>query len=193
MASTRVGGAPVTTAHYARYAASLLSGCVAAVVGAVAMVLVMAIAFMAVERTSFFYALRPIGSILFGDEMLTAPTPAMYLAAAGLHFGIAIFWGLAYAVAATLLAIDKSKSGALALGLVVGLTAQIVDVNLIAPSLLQSLWGRDFWAAIVPPFVSWLGHVAFGASFVVAPALFPQLWLRFVGRGDLLRDDPRLA
>ena len=87
MASTRIGGAPVTTAHYARFSASLVAGFVASLVGGVAMAVVMVVAYMAFQHTSFLYALRPVGTFLYGDTMLTAPTPAMYVAATAFHFG----------------------------------------------------------------------------------------------------------
>jgi len=44
----------------------------------------------------------------------------------------------------------------------------------------------------VPPLYGWLGHVAFGVSFAIAPLFFRRLWLRFSGRQDLLAEDPRL-
>ena len=192
MDSTRIGGASVTTAHYARFSASLVAGFFASLLGGAVMAVVMVVAFMAVEHTSFWYALRPIGSYLFGDRMLVAPTPAMYVAATAFHFGICVVWGIVFAFAATLIRVDKSLGGALALGVVVGLASQIVDVNLVTPALMNQLWGQNLWAATVPPLFSWLGHLFFGLSLVVAPLIFRKLWLRWSGRGDLLADDPRM-
>jgi len=192
MASTRIGGADVTTAHYARFAASLVSSFVAAMVGGVLMAVVMVVAFMAFQHTELLYALKPIGAYLFGDRMFTAPTAGMYAAATGFHFAICAIWGIVFAFAATLLRVDKSYGGSLALGVAVGLASQIVDINLVTPPLMHSLWGDNLWAATVPPAWSWIGHVAFGISFVMAPALFRNLWLRWSGRGDVLYDDPRV-
>ena len=192
MASTTIGGAPVTTAHYARFSASLVSGFIASLIGGVAMAVVMVVAYMAFQHTSFLYALRPIGTFLYGDTMLTAPTTAMYVAATGFHFGICAVWGIIFAFAATLLRVDGSVGGSLALGIVIGLASQIVDVNLVAPALQNRLWGTDLWTATVPPLYSWLGHIAFGLTFAVAPLMFRKLWLRWSGRSDLLYDDPRI-
>jgi hypothetical protein len=194
MDSTRVGGAPVTTAHYARFAASLVSGFAAAMIGGALMAVVMVVAFMAVEHTSFFYALRPIGAFLYGDEMLVAPTTAMYAAATAFHFGICAVWGIVFAFAATVLRVDKSIGGSLALGVVIGLSSQIVDVGFVAPALMNQLWGQDLWSATVPPIFSWLGHLVFGLSFGFAPLVFRKLWLRWSGRPDLAApvDDARI-
>ena len=72
MATTRIGGAPVTGAHYARLAASLVSGVVASLVGGVAMAVVMIVAFTTIRHTDLLYALRPIGAFLYGDRMFWA-------------------------------------------------------------------------------------------------------------------------
>jgi hypothetical protein len=192
MDSTRIGGAPVTTAYYARFCASLVSGFVAALIGGALMAVVMVVAFMAFQHSSFFYALRPIGTFLYGDEMLVAPTTAMYVAAAAFHFGVCALWGIVFAFSATLLRVDKSVGGSLALGVVIGLASQIVDVGFVTPALMSRLWGQNLWAATVPPIYSWLGHLAFGLSFGIAPKIFRPLWLRWSGREDLLAADPRI-
>jgi hypothetical protein len=128
--------------------------------------------------------------------MLVAPTPAMYLAATGFHFAVCAIWGIVFAFAATLLRADVSIGGSLALGVVIGLASQIVDVNLVTPALMSRLWGTDLWTATVPPLYSWLGHVAFGLAFVLAPLMFRPLWLRWCGRPDSARvidwNDPRI-
>ena len=192
MSSTRIGGAPVTIAYYARFSASLVSGFLTAMIGGVVMALVMVVAFMAFQHTTFLYALRPVGAFLFGDRMLVAPTASMYVAATAFHLGVCAVWGIVFAFAATLLRADKSYGGSLVLGIVIGLASQIVDINFVTPPLMNSLWGQDLWAATVPPLYSWLGHIVFGVAFVLAPALFRTLWLRWSGRSDLTYDDPRI-
>jgi hypothetical protein len=192
MATTRIGGTSVTGAHYARFAASLVSGLVASLVGGVVMAVVMVVAFMAFQHTSLLYVLRPIGTFLYGDEMLVAPTAAMYVAAAALHFGICAIWGFVFAVAATLIRADQSIGGALVLGIVIGLASQILDIGLVTPALQNARWGQDLWTATVPAAYSWLGHVGFGLSFVIAPLIFRRLWLRWSGRRDLAYDDARI-
>jgi hypothetical protein len=192
MNSTRIGGASVTTAHYARFSASLVAGFIAAMAGGALMAVVMVVAFVGLQHTSALYALRPIGSYLFGDQMLVAPTPAMYVAATAFHFGVCAIWGIVFAFAATLLRVDKSIGGSIALGVAIGLASQIVDVNLVTPPLMSQLWGQNLWAATVPPLYSWVGHVVFGLAFGIAPLVFRNLWLRWSGREDLLADDPRI-
>jgi hypothetical protein len=193
MASTTIGGAPVTTALYARFSASLVSGVIAALIGGVVMALVMSVIYMVFQHSSFFYVLRPIGTFIYGDRMLEAPTPAMYAAATALHLGICAWWGIVFGFAATILRVDHSVGGSLALGIVIGLASEIVDVNLVAPAVMNRLWGTDLWTATVPPLYSWLGHIAFGLTFAIAPLFFRKLWLRWSGRGDVLYDDPRIA
>jgi len=192
MASTMVGGAPVTTAHYARFSASLVSSFVASLAGGVAMAVVMVVAFMVGQHSGLLYALRPIGAFLFGDRMLSEPTASMYVAATAFHFGICAVWGIVFAFAATLLRADKSFGGALIVGIIIGLASQIIDVDLVAPRLMMSLWGTDLWTATVPPLYSWLGHIAFGLSFVLVPLMFRPLWVRWSGRPDIAWDDPRI-
>src|SRR5215831_12383761 len=128
MDSTRIGGASVTTAHYARFSASLVSGFIAAMIGAVVMAIVMVVAYMVFQHSSLFYVLRPIGTFLYGDRILEAPTPAMYMAALAFHFGVCALWGIVFAFAATILRVDRSVGGSLALGVVIGLASQIIDV-----------------------------------------------------------------
>ncbi|MCA1665654.1 MAG: hypothetical protein LC659_15535 [Myxococcales bacterium] len=192
MASTTIGGASVTTAHYARFSASLVSGFVASLAGGVVMAVVMVVAYMTMQHTSLMYALRPIGTFLYGDRMLVAPTAGMYAAATAFHFAVCAIWGIVFAFAATLLRADKSFGGSLVLGIVIGLASQIIDVNLVTPALQNSLWGQDLWTATVPPPYSWLGHVGFGLAFVLAPLMFRKLWVRWSGRGDVLYDDARI-
>jgi hypothetical protein len=192
MDSTRVGGAPVTTAHYARFSAVVLSGFLAAMIGGLVMAAVMVVAFTGFGRSDLSFALRPIGAFLYGDAMMLAPTTAMYLAAIALLLGVCALWGLVFAAAATLLRVDKSFSGALTIGLNIGLASQIIDVNLLTPPLMFRLWGHDLWSETVPPLYSWIAHVAFGMSFALAPAFFRTLWLRFSGRDDVLAGDPRI-
>jgi hypothetical protein len=172
MDTTPRARASVTTAGATRFAATLAAGVGAAIVGAVVMALVLIVAFMAIERTSVVYALRPIGTLLYGDRMLVAPTAAMYAGAAALHFGVAIAWGIVWACMASLLRVEVSPPGALLVGVVVGLAALIVDVQVIAPAIGNARWGDDLFTSTMPPAFSWLAHVAFGASFVIAPRFY---------------------
>ncbi|HZS40161.1 MAG TPA: hypothetical protein VFF06_25195 [Polyangia bacterium] len=193
--TTRVGGAPMTSVAPARWSASLLSGLIAGEIGAVVMAVVMAIAYAAIFQNAlgFTYPLNVIGAIRYGDVALVSLTPVGYLWALAFHLGVAAIWGLVFAVAATVLRCDKDRWAPIILGLAIGLAAQIVDVNIIGPGLLARLHGHDIWAEQVPPWVSWFSHVAFGLSFAAYGPIFRKLWLRFVGRDDLLARDPRLT
>jgi hypothetical protein len=175
MESTIRRPAAVTTGQTTRLAATLLSSVGAAILGGIALAIVLIVAFMTVEKTSLAYALRPIGTFLYGDRMLVHPTPAMYAAAIALHLGMCVAWGLVYAAAASLLRVEASVPGALLLGVVVGLTALILDVHALVPQLEQARWGRDLFGAVTPPLFSFLGHVAFGLCFAVAPLLYRRL------------------
>jgi hypothetical protein len=198
MPSTTIGGVPVTTAHYARFSASLVSGLVASIAGGVVMAAVMVVAFVVGQHTSALFPLRPIGTYLFGDRMLVAPTAGMYAAAIAFHFAVCAIWGIVFAFAATLLRADKSFGGALVVGIIIGLASQIIDVNIVSPAWMAARWGQDLWTATVPPLYSWLGHVAFGLTFVIVPLMFRPLWLRWSGRSeididiDIDWDDPRI-
>ncbi len=70
-------------------------------------------------------------------------------------FAVALAWGLVFGFAATLLRAEASFGAALVLGIVLGLAGDILDAALVPPS--------------VPPARSFLGHVAFGTAFVLAP------------------------
>lgn len=191
MSATRMGGVNATAAHYARFSASLVSGVIGSMVGAIAMLLVMIVAFVAFAHTSAFYPLQIFGSYLFGDAALRSPTLLVLLGGLTFHLGTAAAWGIGFGFTAAVLRVDRSVGGSILLGLVVGLTAQLVEVNLITPALMRP-WGHDVWAANVPPLLSWVSHVVFGLGFAVTPFLFRDLWLRWSGRADLTVDDPRI-
>ena len=192
MATTTVGGAPVTTAHYARFAASLVAGVIASMIGATLMAVVMTVAFLRYDGRPIYYPLQIIGTFLFGDLSVIAPRWEIYPTAAALLFGTCAVWGIGYAFAATRLRVDKSIGASLVLGLVFGLASQLVDIDLIAPALMHRLWGHDLWIENVPPMFSWLGHVVFGLSLGSFPFIFRRLWIRFAGRKDLLAAHPHL-
>ena len=81
----------------------------------------------------------------------------------------------------------------MALGLVVGLAAYLVDVHLIAPAVMNRAYGTDLWAENIPRFAAWLGHIVFGLCFATYNRVFRPMWLRMSGHGDLLAEDARLT
>ncbi|HEX6839539.1 MAG TPA: hypothetical protein VF334_23340, partial [Polyangia bacterium] len=96
-----------------------------------------------------------------------------------LHFGVCALGGILFAFAATLIRADQSIGGSLVLGIVIALASQIVDIGFVAPAVMNTLWGEDLWTPKVPPAYSWLGHIAFGLCFALAPLFFRRLLPRF--------------
>jgi hypothetical protein len=191
--SRRIGGTDVTTAASARWAASLLSALASAMIGAGAWLLVLSAWFVTVPRATVGQALHVIATLRYGEGALLSMTPTQYLWAIAFHVGVAASWGVVYGLIATGLRVDKSAWAPLVLGVVVGLTAQIVDVGLLAPAAFGGLLGHNVWRENVSPVASWMAHVAFGLSFATFPSFFRDLWIRFAGRKDILAADPRIS
>lgn len=191
--TTRVGGTNVTTAAAARWSASLLSALISAMVGGAVWLLSMMAWFSAIPRTRVQQPLNVIATLAYGESALFVLSPAGYLWALAFHIGLAALWGMVFGVVATAIRVDKSAWAPLVLGVVVGLAAQIIDVNLLAPAVFGGLFGHDIWRENVSPAASWIAHVGFGLGFCVFPSVFRTLWLRFVGREDILAEDPRVS
>jgi hypothetical protein len=128
--------------------------------------LVMAVVVMAVFVIFLgkgpLYPVQVIGSLLFGDAALHGTNLGAVVAGLLLHQGgPSIFWALVFGLAVHTWHISGTARLA-ALGLVVGVASQLVDVNLILPPVMRALHGHDIWAAEVPAFWSWASHVVFG-------------------------------
>jgi hypothetical protein len=191
--TTRIGGVPSSGVEPARYAASIVSGLIASQIGAIVMAIFMFAVYPTVFGTRLFYPLDVIGSYLYGERALAVGLGAVgRLWALCFHIGVCATWGIMFALLATLLRVDKTVWGPVVLGVCIGLAAQLVDINLITPPLMHTLHGVDLWAMTVPAWVSWVGHILFGLSFASFTPMFRRLWLRMVGREDLLWNDPRI-
>jgi hypothetical protein len=153
----------------------------------------MTVWFVLVPRTTPLQPLNVIATLRYGEGALLVLPATGYLWALAFHAGMAALWGMVYGLLATALRVDKSAWGPIVLGLVIGLAAQIVDVNLLSPAVFGGLWGHDIWRENVSPIASWVAHIAFGLGFCAFPTIFRRLWLRFVGRQDILADDPRIS
>jgi hypothetical protein len=188
MDTTRIGGTNVTTALSARWAASILAGLAASQIGAVVMLAFWAVFFgLAVGVPGV--PLQIIAAFAYGRQ----PVPVLgYVWALAVLLGTSAMWGVVYSLLATALRIDKSRWAPVVLGLVVGLMAHVVGVNLLTPKLFWAMYGRNYWLESMAPVISWTGYVLFGLGFAAFPAIFRSLWLRFAGRRDLLADDPRI-
>ena len=191
--TTRIGGTNVTTAHAARWSASMLSAFIASQVGGVLMALTLAGWFVVADNATLLHPLRVIATFRYGERAMYELTTSGFLWAAAFHAGVCAAWGILFGFLATTLRVDKSLWGPTVLGLAIGLGSQIVDVNIVTPVAMEALHGHDLWADHVPPAASWAAHLAFGLGFSSFTPIFRRLWLRWVGRGDLLAGDPRLT
>jgi hypothetical protein len=162
-------------------------------VGGAVWMLAMMAWFSAIPRTRVIQPLNVIATLAYGESALFSLSPSGYLWAIAFHVGLAALWGMVFGVVATAMRVDKSAWAPLVLGVIVGLAAQIIDVNLLSPAIFGGLFGHDVWRENVAPAASWIAHVGFGLGFCVFPSVFRTLWLRFVGREDILADDPRVS
>ena len=88
--------------------------------------------------------------------------PGAVIAGLLLHQGgPSIFWALVFGAI-----VHASRASGtprlLAIGAVVGIASQLVDVNLLLPPIMRVLHGHDIWAAEVPAHFSWAAHLVFG-------------------------------
>jgi hypothetical protein len=114
------------------------------------------------------YPVQVIGSLLFGDAALHGTNLAAIVAGLLLHQGgPALFWSLVFGLAVHAWRIDGTARLA-AVGVVIGVASQLVDVNLLLPPIMRALHGRDIWAAEVPAFWSWAAHVVYGLALGLA-------------------------
>ncbi len=193
MATTsRIGGTNVTTAAAARWSASMLASFAASQIGGAIMAVVLGAIYVTAFHTQLLQPLNIIASYRYGEPAIYSLHAMGYAWAFAFHLAVCAAWGIVYGLLATSLRVDASKWAPVALGVAIGLASQIVDINLVTPVLMVNLHGHNLWAENVPTWVSWVGHLAFGLGFATFPVMFRSLWLRWSGRGDLLRDDPRI-
>jgi hypothetical protein len=193
-ATTRIGGTNVTTAQSARWSASILAAVIASWIGGGLALLFWCVWDAFFLRTTLLHPLQIIASYRWGEAALYFLPGWGYLWALALHAGLCTLWGLVYGLIATALHIDADmRWPPVALGIIVGLSAQLIDVGVVAPMVAASRGEPSLWNALVPPVESWIGHLIFGLSFATYPALFRSFWLKWIGRADLLSDDPRIT
>src|SRR6185437_892785 len=90
-------------------------------------------------------------ALLGGPFLVVALPPAT-------AFAFAAIWGVVFGLIAAALHDQASVGGALVLGIVIALAADIVDFAFVPASVSAA--------------TSFLAHVAFGATFVLAPLVF---------------------
>lgn len=123
------------------------------------------------------YPVQVIGSVIFGDAALVGFHLPAFLAGLVLHqAGPALFWAVAFGLLVSTVEI-RDGLGLLAIGALIGLLSQVVDVMIVLPPVMKALHGHDLWAEQVPAFWSWAAHLVYGLGL----ALFP--WVSRRARG----------
>jgi hypothetical protein len=121
------------------------------------------------------YPVQVIGSLAFGDAAIQGFHLPALLAGLVLHqAGPSLLWGLVFGGLAYVLDLRRGAA-VLAVGAMVGLASQVVDVNLAMPVVMKALHGHDIWAEQVPAFWSWAAHLVFGLGLAVYPWVHGKL------------------
>lgn len=158
----------------------LFAGVLAGQISGLIMAVVMMLVFTVFLGKGPLYPVQVIGSFIFGDQALQGFHFPAFLAGLLLHqLGPSLFWGVVFGIAAYVLKVNSGGS-LVALGVVVGLLSQVIDVNLIMPVAMSSLHGHDIWAEQVPAFWSWAAHLVFGLGLLV----YPRVLRRLTDRGS---------
>lgn len=138
----------------------------------------MAVAWMGLFATfldkSPFYPLEAIARCVESHGPLAR---TIVLGAFVHQYGPSLFWGLMFGLMVWAFRPRRGR-GLLLLGLLVGVLAQVVDVDVALPALSQGglrvdglgeLHLHDVWAERVPSLVSWIGHLVFGVALSLYP------------------------
>lgn len=176
MIASTAAGAPSEARSFSEdIAPSVVAGQIAGLVMAVVVMLV----FTLFLGKGPLHPVQVIGSLLFGEPALHGLHVGALVAGLVLHQGgPALFWSLVFGWALHRLGVEGSAR-LLALGIVIGVLSQLVDVNLILPPLMRGLHGRDLWAAEVPAVWSWAAHVVYGVTLALA---YPPTRRRLLSR-----------
>lgn len=152
------------------------AGAVAGQVAGLAMVVVMMALFSAFLRESPFSPVEAIGAAVLGEHVGGTLEVRTLIVGVLVHqLGPALFWGVFFGAIVWLV---KPRHGMalMLLGVLVGALAQVVDLYLVLPALselppaLGDLAAAGaVWTAHVPPAVSWIGHLMFGAALSLYP------------------------
>jgi hypothetical protein len=157
--------AAVTRAEESRGATEdLVPAIITGQLAGLVMAVVVVIVFVVFLGKGPLYPVQVIGSLLFGDAALQGTHVGAVVAGLLLHQGgPALFWSLVFGLVVHTWSIDGAAR-LTALGIVIGLASQLVDVNLLLPPIMRALHGHDIWAAEVPAFWSWAAHVVYGLA-----------------------------
>jgi len=127
-----------------------------------------------------FYPLAVIAASVTGTGATGPVTLRAVLLGVFVHLaGPSACWGAVFGLVIWVLR-PKRSVGLAWLGLVVGATAQVVDINILIPALAHSvviadiipLRVNDIWAERIPSTVSWIAHLVFGFGLSLYPWRF---------------------
>ena len=166
--TTTAGPRPRTLAE------DLAAGAVAGQVAGLIMLLVVSALFALTHQGLLFP--QVLGRLVFGPTATEGlHLPALFLGTALHLLGPCLVWGLAFGALAWL---SGARFGGQlsALAIVVGVTAQLVDVYVVLPWLLDISGQPDFWTGLVPGVWSWMYHLLFGLGLLYA---YPWAATRF--------------
>jgi hypothetical protein len=145
--------------------AAIITGQIAGLIMAVVVMLV----FTIFLGKGPLYPVQVIGSVVFGDSALVGFHLPAFITGLILHQGgPALLWAIAFGLLLRSFEI-RDGLGVIAIGALVGLLSQLVDVLLVLPPVMKALHGHDIWAEQVPAFWSWAAHLVYGLGL----ALFP--------------------
>lgn len=148
--------------------AAVLTGQVAGLIMAIAMVIV----FAGVLDKPWYLPVQVIGSFALGDAALPGHfVPSAFVLGLVFHQLLASFgWSMVFGFAMSRM--EATWANALAVGVGIGVVSQVIDAQMVVPFLMRVFHGHDLWTENVPLMWSWVAHLAFGASFV----LFTPIW-----------------
>ena len=156
----------------------LRCGVSAGMVGGLAMAVALMVLCSTFLDESPFYPLQVIAAAITGSAALGPVSIRVVFIGALVHLlGPALFWGAAFGLVVWVVHPERGMTLAW-FGLLVGATAQLVDVHLLIPALSHS-WATtltpaiplhlDLWSEHVPVAVSWIAHLAFGFALSLYP------------------------
>ncbi|MEW5848137.1 MAG: hypothetical protein AB2A00_04955 [Myxococcota bacterium] len=156
-------------------ARDLAAGAITGELAGVVMMTVLVVAFPLAMGRSPLVPLQVIGAFVFGDTATEAAHLPSLVAAVVLHLmGPSLLWGLVAGALVFALNVRRFPS-LLPLGLMVGVLAQVVDVNMVLPPAFQALHGHNIWAENIPTFWSWVAHVVYGLTLTLHAVVFRRL------------------
>jgi hypothetical protein len=121
--------------------------------------------------------LKVIGTIAYGDASLRGDPAALLTGFLVHQFGPSLFWGLVFGLLVNLTQL-RSGLGIAALGPLVGMASQVVDVE----ALLRPLTAEYGWTGELLGTTSWFWHVVFGVALCAFPRIREWLFPNAYGR-----------